>query len=288
MGDFDFNDGIESDAPTQVVSEALRLQCLNKMLETIGEYTLDQITTDNPDQVQANSILDRVSRQIQSQRWHCNHRRRVLLEVPTDTIEVSGGLGDFEFGETVVETATGASGEFKYILDGVMFIIKDDGSADFLGADSITGQTSAANRDTAAQADITESRHALNERWLRVDSDYLSRNIDVCRTGDFLFDKDRNSFQFDFELTIELVLLIPLEDLPPALLDYICSQAAREFQQAARNGQVADGFSSEDVFAKRVVALNEDAENEDQLIGDRWVQQILGDRERRQVESRTR
>lgn len=286
MADFEFGDGIESGAPITVVSEALRLQCLNKMLETIGEYGLEQITDLNPDQVQANSILDRVSRQVQSQRWHCNHRRRVLLKVPTDSLAVSGGVGDFEFGETVVETATGASGEFKYILDGVMFIIKDDGSADFLGADAIVGQTSAANRDTAAHAEILEARHGLSELWLRVDSDYLSRTSDVCRTGDFLFDKDRNSFLYDFEITVELVLLIPLEDLPPALLDYICSQAAREFQQAARNGQVADGFSAQDVLAKRVVALHEDAENEDQLIGGRWVQQILGDRERRQVESR--
>ena len=77
------------------------------------------------------------------------------------------------------------------------------------------------------------------------------------------------------------MLFVPLEDTPIALVDYVCAQAAREFQQATRNGQVSDGFTSEDVFKKRVVALHADAENEDNnILRERWALQVLGDRRR--------
>lgn len=281
MGDFDFNDGIESGAATIVVTDAVKLQCINRILESIGEYPVDDVNSTNPDVVQANAILSRVNRQIQAERWHFNHRRHVVLLLPTDTLEVSGGLGTFLFDETVSETVSGATGTFKYILDGVMSIVKDDGSADFVGNDTITGTTTAATRDTVAHATVTTARHATNQLWLRVDSSRQSAFVDVTQTGQYLYNKDQNTFDFTAEITVDYVLFVPLENTPIALVDYVCAQAAREFQQATRNGQVSDGFTSEDVFKKRVVALHADAENEDNnILRERWALQVLGDRRR--------
>lgn len=56
-----------------------KLQAVNEMLWSIGEDPVNTITSGLPDAEQAESILDRVSREIQIQGWHCNTLRNYSI-----------------------------------------------------------------------------------------------------------------------------------------------------------------------------------------------------------------
>lgn len=61
-----------------------KLQAVNDMLGTIGEDPVNSLSSGLPDAELAESILDRVSREIQLEGWHCNTREDVELSINVD------------------------------------------------------------------------------------------------------------------------------------------------------------------------------------------------------------
>tara|TARA_R110000744_G_scaffold7223_7_gene24851 strand:+ start:3419 stop:4072 length:654 start_codon:yes stop_codon:yes gene_type:complete len=62
-----------------------KLQAVNQMLRSINEQPVSQLASGQLDASQAESVLDEVSRRAQSEGWHVNTRRNVVLTKNTDT-----------------------------------------------------------------------------------------------------------------------------------------------------------------------------------------------------------
>ena len=68
---------------------------------------------------------------------------------------------------------------------------------------------------------------------VKVDKTNLLRdyNLDVVERGRKLYDRIGNKFTFDQDIEVDMVLLLPFEDLPEVARRYITLRAARTYQQ---------------------------------------------------------
>jgi hypothetical protein len=80
-----------------------------------------------------------------------------------------------------------------------------------------------------------------------------------------LYDVDNNSETWENEtsLSVDLVLLLEYNDLPPSLQNFITYRAGREFQKGIMGSRVLFEFSQQGVDEALEAAIQEDAENED-------------------------
>lgn len=261
------------------------LEAVNKMLEAIGESPVAALGGSNVDATDAESILDRVTKEVCGEGWHANRRHKgtdgIQLELPDNSIGHGTITGTFEFDETVTETTSGATGKFKYTESSVMYLVQDEGSADFTGGETLTGGTSGATCTGTTQTDITSAKHALDDDWLQVDTIGESSEVDVSREGTFLFDIENDTATFSKDVYVEVLKRLNFDDVTPMMKSYIMNKASREFQQYKRGGRVMDGYKAEDTLRTRVEALHEDAENDDDnLIDNTWAGNMLGRRNR--------
>ena len=65
-----------------------QLNAINTMLSTVGEAPVNNLTTVNADVRMAESILDEVSREVQSQGWYFNTEKNVQL-IPDSSGEIN-------------------------------------------------------------------------------------------------------------------------------------------------------------------------------------------------------
>ena len=61
-----------------------KLQAVNDMLGSIGEEPVNSLSSGLPEAELAETILDRVSREIQLEGWHCNTRKGISLTINAD------------------------------------------------------------------------------------------------------------------------------------------------------------------------------------------------------------
>lgn len=61
-----------------------KLQAVNDMLGTIGEEPVNSLSSGLPDAELAESALDRISREVQLEGWHCNTRQDISLAINDD------------------------------------------------------------------------------------------------------------------------------------------------------------------------------------------------------------
>lgn len=94
------------------------------------------------------------------------------------------------------------------------------------------------NTDTALLLSREESTNfiRLPQNTLRLDevrdsATALARGLDVVQRGLRLYDRTEHSYVFDRDVYVDIVTLLPFEDLPQYARTYITVKAARKFAQ---------------------------------------------------------
>lgn len=65
---------------------------------------------------------------------------------------------------------------------------------------------------------------------LRVDTVYPTEDVDAVHRGSRMYDRKNHTYQFDKTLKVDMVVLLPFDELPEAARYYIAVKAARIFQ----------------------------------------------------------
>lgn len=111
---------------------------------------------------------------------------------------------------------------------------------------------------------------------LRVDATGRSAGFDVVQRGNRLYDRKRHSYQFDEPLMVDMVVLLPFEELPEAARHYIAIRAARKFQESVLGSSEISQFSLRDELMAKVTLEDSEAETAGFNIFDNaWVQEVL-------------
>lgn len=98
----------------------------------------------------------------------------------------------------------------------------------------------------------------LPSNTLRVDTSGFSQDIDAVMRGNRLYDRQNHTYEFKRPVTVDLVVLLPFEELPEAARLYITIRAARKFQEGILGSPDLSQFTLRDeIMAK---ATLEDAE----------------------------
>jgi hypothetical protein len=65
---------------------------------------------------------------------------------------------------------------------------------------------------------------------IKVDTTGQDQPIDVVQRGNRLYDRRNHTFIFETDVKVEIVLLLPFDEIPQAARDYIVVRATRRFQ----------------------------------------------------------
>lgn len=91
---------------------------------------------------------------------------------------------------------------------------------------------------------------------LRVNPSGDFAHLDLVARGNRLYDRKRHTFEFTHSITVNLVVLLPFEELPEAARTYLTIKAGRRFQEGQIGSELLSKFSEKDeLWAK--VALEE-------------------------------
>lgn len=81
---------------------------------------------------------------------------------------------------------------------------------------------------------------------LRVDTVGRDKATDVVQRGKRLYDRRKHTYSFDKSLLVDMVILLPFEELPEAARYYIAVRAARVFQARSVGSESLYQFTSQD------------------------------------------
>ena len=100
---------------------------------------------------------------------------------------------------------------------------------------------------------------------------------DVCVRGIRLYDRDNHTYVFDRPVTVDMVLVLPFEELPQAARHYITIRAARVYQQRVVGSETLGNFTEKDEARARVGLRKFEADTADYNIlrGNWGVTRIL-------------
>ena len=69
---------------------------------------------------------------------------------------------------------------------------------------------------------------------------------DVCVRDTRLYDRDNHTYVFDYPVTVDMVLVLPFDELPQAARHYITIRAARVYQQRVVGSETLGNFTEKD------------------------------------------
>lgn len=128
------------------------------------------------------------------------------------------------------------------------------------------------NSDTRyALARTVAGEYVVPTNVLRIDAsdDFPAEDITI-RTGK-LWDKNRNTFVFDRDITFDIIWLFPFEELPEAARNYIAIKAARRFQQKAVGSDTLASFDERDEMEALTILRDLEADNGDyNILNGNW------------------
>ncbi|QBE66838.1 phage tail protein [Pseudoduganella lutea] len=111
---------------------------------------------------------------------------------------------------------------------------------------------------------------------LRVDTIGPDQGIDVVHRGTRLYDRKKHTYEFSRTLKVDLVVLLPFEELPQAARHYITVKAARKFQARAVGSDTLYQFTQADeVEARRIFKKAEGATADHNFLTGTTVTRIL-------------
>lgn len=112
---------------------------------------------------------------------------------------------------------------------------------------------------------------------IQIDSSGPSVSRDVVARGTRLYDLDARTYQFTGPVTVDMVILLPFDDMPQACRYYVAIRAARVFQQRMVGSSTLAAFSETDELRARAAFRKMDANNADyNILSGSWsVARIL-------------
>ena len=115
------------------------------------------------------------------------------------------------------------------------------------------------------------SNIVLPANTLRVDTIDDSRSTDVVQRGLKLFNVENANYVFDKEVTVEIYVQLPFEELPFAAKQFITMRAGRMLQQRLLGSDTLFKFSAQDEQRAWTVLMQEEAEVTDaNMLYDSW------------------
>lgn len=101
--------------------------------------------------------------------------------------------------------------------------------------------------------------------------------MDVVVRGSRLYDKVAHSYSFTKAVTVDMILLLPFDEIPQAARNYITIRAARVFQQRVVGSDTLGSFTAKDELLARASLKKMDANTADyNILTDSWsVARIL-------------
>nr|WP_047575749.1 tail protein [Methylobacterium sp. ZNC0032] len=81
---------------------------------------------------------------------------------------------------------------------------------------------------------------------LKVDTTRPDQDVDVVQRGTRLYDRRKHSYSFDRALTVNLVSLLPFDEMPEAGRQFVALSAARKFQEDRVGSGDASAFNRRD------------------------------------------
>jgi len=95
---------------------------------------------------------------------------------------------------------------------------------------------------------------------------------DVVQRGTRLWDRRENTFKFREPLKVDIVRLLPFDEIPQVARNYVMVRAGRIFQDRVVGSSTLSGFSKEDEVRALVALRNAEAENADyNMVDDNWA-----------------
>lgn len=238
------------------------LEAVNIILAAISQAPVTALATGTRSDVgDAESYLDRANTQIQREGWHCNEEYDVELTLPTIRLTVGGTTGTWQWGETVTQAVSGATGTLAYELTvgATKYVYVVPVSGTFNGSNNISGGTSSASRTVSAVATVTEARHAVGLDVLSVRPSRTTPR-DFSKRGVYLYDLLDNTFNWEDDIQVDLTRELDFTDLPPSLAMAIARQAAMEFQDTKKKGNYSRQRLMQDALIAMSQARQEDAD----------------------------
>lgn len=235
-----------------------KLTGVNKVLRAIGEPRSTALDTGGTSDVaEAEQLLDEVTREILSQRWHINQIPEFEARPGLVRLTVTGSTGTFTYDEAI--TVGTKTGRFCYADGSYIYINPDSGQTFSTG--TLTGLSSGATRTVTAVLTSTTGKIAVSSDWLEIEAcDTIGERRRVVRDGSFLRDNDENTNLFDSNVWLSVVVTKAFADLSETLQNYIVASTAMRFQRAFKRGQVDDAMLREEVATARVRAEQWDSD----------------------------
>lgn len=91
-----------------------------------------------------------------------------------------------------------------------------------------------------------EGELLLPTNTLKVDTTGVDQAVDSVQRGNRLYDRKNHSFTFTKEVRVEIVLLLPFDQLPESARSYIAIRAARQFQERMVGSESLWQFNTRD------------------------------------------
>lgn len=112
---------------------------------------------------------------------------------------------------------------------------------------------------------------------IQLDASGSSTGCDVVARGTRLYDREKRSYKFTGTLTVDMVILLPFDDMPEACRYYVAVRAARVFQQRMVGSDSLATFSERDELRALAAFKKMDANNADyNILSGSWsVARIL-------------
>lgn len=108
-----------------------------------------------------------------------------------------------------------------------------------------------------------EGELVLPPNTLKVDTTGADADLDLVQRGNRLYDRKNHTFAVKKNVKVDLVLLLPFDQLPEAARSYISIRAARQFQERMVGSDTLWQFNTNDELRAWAALLNAEAETQD-------------------------
>jgi len=126
---------------------------------------------------------------------------------------------------------------------------------------------------------VYEKEVAVPTNCLRVVTVYPTDGIDAVHRGSRLYNRTTHSYQFESTVYVDMVVLLPFDELPESARYYITVRAARVFQARTVGSEVLYKFTAQDEsMAKAAFTKAEGATGKHNIFNNYATQRILNRR----------
>ncbi len=95
-------------------------------------------------------------------------------------------------------------------------------------------------------ATYPEGELRLPRNTLKVDTSAVDGDLDLVHRGARLYDRKHHTFQIGRSVKVDIVFLLPFEELPEAARTYITVKAARRFNEGQIGSELLSNFTLRD------------------------------------------